>query len=67
MRRLLIFIGLGFFTLVLILPLVTVFYAAFKQGVWLFWQAICDEEALAAIFLTLKVALITLPINLVVA
>lgn len=65
MRQLLITIGLAFFSLVLLLPLFTVFYAALEQGVVLFWQALSDEEALAAIYLTLKVALICLPINLV--
>ncbi|PJG84181.1 sulfate ABC transporter permease subunit CysW [Caviibacterium pharyngocola] len=60
----LIGIGLAFFTLVLLLPLLTVFYYALEQGLELFFNAIRDEEALSAIWLTLKVALIVLPINL---
>ncbi|MBN6065891.1 sulfate ABC transporter permease subunit CysW [Aggregatibacter actinomycetemcomitans] len=60
----LIAVGLLFFTVILLLPLFTVFYYALEQGFHLFWQAIHDEEALAAIWLTIKVSLIVLPINL---
>ncbi|HBO39070.1 MAG TPA: sulfate ABC transporter permease subunit CysW, partial [Pasteurellaceae bacterium] len=60
---LLIGIGLLFFSIILLLPLFSVFYYALEQGMDLFLRAITDEEALAAIWLTVKVALIVLPIN----
>ncbi|WP_109077210.1 sulfate ABC transporter permease subunit CysW [Aggregatibacter kilianii] len=60
----LISVGLIFFTVILLFPLFTVFYSALEQGVHLFWQSINDEEARAAIWLTIKVALIVLPVNL---
>lgn len=59
----LISIALLFFTVVLLLPLFTVFYYALEQGLRLFFEALANEEALAAIWLTVKVALIVLPIN----
>lgn len=59
----LISIALLFFTVVLLLPLFTVFYYALEQGFRLFFEALANEEALAAIWLTVKVALIVLPIN----
>ncbi|PVX32730.1 sulfate transport system permease protein [Pasteurella langaaensis DSM 22999] len=62
----LIAIALLFFSVVLLAPLLTVFYYAFEQGIRLFIQAISDEEALAAIWLTVKVALIVLPINIII-
>lgn len=64
-RFALIGIALAFFSVVLLLPLLTIFYAAFEQGIGVFWQAISDEEALAAIALTLKVSLIVLPLNII--
>lgn len=57
-------IALGFFALFLVLPLVAVFYEALRQGVGVYWHAITDPDALAAIKLTLVTALITLPLNL---
>lgn len=65
-KWLLISLGLLFFFVVLLLPLLSVFYYALKEGWALFYQAILQEEAQAAIWLTLKVAAIVLPINLVV-
>ncbi|MDU8923825.1 sulfate ABC transporter permease subunit CysW [Pasteurellaceae bacterium LIM206] len=62
-KWLLIGTGLAFFIIILLLPLLTVFYYAFEQGIALFVTSITDEEALAAIWLTVKVALIVLPIN----
>lgn len=59
----LIGIALSFFFIVLLLPLFTVFYYALEQGFRLFFEALANEEALAAIWLTIKVALIVLPIN----
>ena len=46
------------------LPLFTVFYSALEQGIGLFFAALKEPEALAAIWLTIKVSLIVLPINI---
>jgi sulfate transport system permease protein len=56
-------LALGFMTLFLILPLAIVFSEAFRQGLTVWWQSVSDPDALAAIRLTLLVALITVPIN----
>lgn len=53
---------LGFF---LILPLVAVFSEAFRKGSGPFFAALVDPEALSAIYLTLFVAAISVPLNLV--
>jgi len=63
-KWILITLGFLFFAVILLAPLFTVFYYAFAQGFALFMQAIGNEEALAAIWLTVKVALIVLPINM---
>lgn len=60
----LIGIGLLFFAVILLAPLITVFYYALEQGVELFVQSISNEEAQSAIWLSIKVALIVLPINI---
>lgn len=59
----LIGIGLLFFAVILLAPLITVFYYALEQGIELFIQSISNEEAQSAIWLSIKVALIVLPIN----
>jgi sulfate transport system permease protein len=64
-RRLLIGIALGFLALFLILPLVTVFMEAFRKGTGAFLAAFADPAALDAIWLTLLVAAIAVPANLV--
>ena len=62
-KWILISVALLFFAVVLLLPLFTVFYYALEQGFRLFFEALGNEEALAAIWLTVKVSLIVLPIN----
>lgn len=47
------------------LPIFTVFSIAFEDGFIKYWQAINDEEAIDAIKLSLLVAAIAVPINLV--
>ncbi len=65
LRRGLLAIALGFVLLFLVLPLVAVFGYAFEKG-WQTWlAAVVDEEALAAIRLTLLVAAIAVPLNTV--
>lgn len=55
--------ALGFLGLFLVLPLATVFLEAFRKGLGVFWAAIVDPDALAAIRLTLLVAAVSVPLN----
>lgn len=64
-RWFLIGLALVFLTLFLFIPLVSVFYEAFKKGVDVYLAAITDPDALSAIKLTLTVAAIAVPLNLV--
>jgi sulfate transport system permease protein len=64
-RRLLAGIALVFLVLFLVLPLVVVFAEAFREGAGHFLDAIRDPDALASIRLTLHVAAITVPLNIV--
>lgn len=64
-RWLLIAVALGFLLMFLLVPLVAVFVHAFGQGIRLYWQAITDADALAAIKLTLLTAAIAVPLNIV--
>ena len=64
-RVLLMVLGFGFLTLFLFLPLTSVFVEAFRRGVDVYLKSITDPDAWSAIKLTLMVALISLPLNLV--
>ena len=64
-RALLIGVALGFLTLFLFVPLVAVFAEALKKGWHAYLAAIVEEDALAAIRLTLLTAAIAVPLNLV--
>jgi sulfate transport system permease protein len=64
-RRLLIGVAIGFMTLFLFVPLVAVFYEALARGVGVFVAAVTEPDAQAAIRLTLLVAAIAVPLNLV--
>lgn len=64
-RGILLFLALGFLALFLLVPLAAVFYEAFRKGWQLYLEAIVEPDALAAIRLTLLVAVIALPVNLV--
>ena len=64
-RRSLIGIAVAFMLLVLVLPLALVFTEAFKKGFGVFLESLADRHALAAIRLTLLVAAIAVPLNLV--
>lgn len=63
-RSILIGIALLFLALFLVLPLVTVFVEAFRKGVALYFAALKEKEALAAVRLTLMTAAIAVPLNL---
>jgi sulfate transport system permease protein len=64
-RALLIGISIGFLALFLFLPLVAVFSEAFADGVGPYLRSFSDPTALSAIKLTLLVAGISVPLNLV--
>ena len=64
-RGVLIAIALTFLALVLVLPLVAVFTEALRNGVAAALLALGEPDALAAIRLTLLVAAIAVPLNLV--
>src|SRR5579859_6438259 len=61
----LIGIGLAFALLFLLLPLVNVFYQAFAKGLSFYAASLLDPDSWAAIQLTLTVAAISVPMNLV--
>jgi sulfate/thiosulfate transport system permease protein len=58
-------IALVFLALTLVLPLVLVFTQAFSKGLSTYWQAVTEPDALSAAKLTLLVASIAVPINMV--
>src|SRR4051812_6771958 len=64
-RWILITIALLFAVIFLLLPLVNVFAQAFSKGLGVYFAALSDPDALAAIKLTLKVAAIVVPLNVV--
>ncbi|WP_110656336.1 sulfate ABC transporter permease subunit CysW [Salinicola halimionae] len=64
-RRLLIGVALALTALFLLLPLVAIFAQALMSGIDVYWQNLSDAYTLAAIGLTLLVAVITVPVNLV--
>ena len=64
-QRVLIGLALGFMSLFLFLPLLTVFVEAFKKGLEVYLAAITDPDALDAMKLTVLAALISVPLNLV--
>lgn len=57
--------SLVFLIAFLVIPLVCVFYEALRQGVGLYFAAFHDSAAVAAINLTLLVAALSVPMNLV--
>jgi sulfate/thiosulfate transport system permease protein len=65
LRRTLIGVALVFLTLFLFVPLVSVFYEAFKKGVEVYLAAIIEPDARSAIWLTLVAAAVAVPLNLV--
>jgi sulfate transport system permease protein len=64
-RRLLLTVALGYLLLFLLLPLASVYAQALADGIGHFVTAILDPDALAAVRLTLLVAAIAVPLNLV--
>jgi sulfate transport system permease protein len=65
MRICLILVAVAFLVLFLLLPLFAVFSEALRAGLEGYWQAISAPDAVAAIKLTLVVAAIAVPANLI--
>ncbi|MGB0127925.1 MAG: sulfate ABC transporter permease subunit CysW [Rhodocyclaceae bacterium] len=61
----LISVALSFFALFLLLPLASVFAQALRKGWFAYLSALVEPDALAAVELTLLVAVIAVPLNLV--
>ena len=64
-RRLILGAALSFFVLFLLMPLLAVFAEALRKGWFTYVTALTDPDALSAIYLTLLVAAIAVPLNLV--
>jgi len=65
MRLFLVAVALAFVGVVIVLPIVIVFVEAFSKGWEAYIAGITNEDALVAIKLTLLVAVIAVPLNLV--
>lgn len=61
----LIALGVVISVLFLVVPLVSIFVTAFSSGAAAVWQNLGDPDMLHAIWLTVLIALITVPVNLV--
>jgi sulfate transport system permease protein len=57
--------SLAFLTLVLFVPLAAIFAEALRKGLWVYAASFTDRNALAAIRLTLLVAIVCVPLNVV--
>src|SRR5262249_61297849 len=64
-RIALILVSVAFLVLFLLLPLAAVFYEALRKGVGIYFTALVEPDALAAIKLTLLVAAIAVPAHVV--
>lgn len=61
----LIGIGVLFSVLLLVVPIMSIFAEAFSKGVGTMWGNLVDRDMLHAIWLTVLIALITVPFNLI--
>ena len=57
--------GIGFLFVFVVLPMATVAVEAFRKGVGLYFHSLDDPDTLSAIRMTLTVAAIAVPLNLV--
>lgn len=64
-KWMLIAAALGFLGIFLVLPLAIIFHEALKKGWGVYWEALKEPDALSALKLTLIVAAISVPVNLV--
>lgn len=64
-KALVIGVGLSFFLIFLLMPLIAVFLEAFRKGADTYFASLVEPDALSAIKLTLLAAAIAVPLNLV--
>ncbi|WP_454812814.1 sulfate ABC transporter permease subunit CysW [Labrys neptuniae] len=64
-RRVLIGIALAFLAAFLVMPLIEVFYQAFRSGAAAYFESFEDPDTRTAVWMTLIVALIAVPLNIV--
>lgn len=64
-RGLVLSLALGFFVLFILLPLIAVFFEALRRGWGPYLAAVIEPDALAALRLTVTVAAVAVPLNLV--
>ena len=64
-RVFLITVAVAYLSLFLLLPLITVFVQALAKGLGAYWHALIEPDALAAMRMTLMVAAISVPLNIV--
>jgi sulfate transport system permease protein len=56
-------LALGYLAVLLLVPVALVFYRTFEKGIGFVWESITTPAAIHALFLTLEVAAITVPLN----
>jgi sulfate/thiosulfate transport system permease protein len=56
-------VSLGYLAVVLVAPVGLIFYRAFEHGLGAFWQAISNDTAVSALAMTLKIAVVAVPLN----
>ncbi len=64
-RRTLIFLAVGFMSVILLTPLAAVFHEAFRKGIGPYFRAISSPDTLSALRLTLLASAIAVPLNVV--
>jgi sulfate transport system permease protein len=64
-KALVMLVALGFLGFFILLPLAGVFTEALRRGLATYWEALIEPDALAAIELTVMVAVIAVPANMV--
>jgi sulfate transport system permease protein len=64
-RAALIGVAVAYMALMLLLPLVSIFVEAFKEGILPYLESLKEPDGVAAIKLTLIIAAITVPLNMV--
>jgi sulfate transport system permease protein len=64
-KFLVIGVGVTYFVIFLLLPLLAVFTEAFRKGIQTYFEALVEPDALSAIRLTLLAAALSVPLNLI--
>jgi sulfate transport system permease protein len=64
-KYMLIFLGVSFMAIIVLLPIIAVFAEAFRKGFQAYIEGINEEYAISAIKLTLLVAAIAVPFNII--